>query len=665
MPSPGTIAPAPTPPADLVLARGFLIDPIVEARLRHQLGRAGADVAGVAASTGPLPPGATYRTHAARRTLIDRAAVSRPSHAVVTGALVVRSGLPVEERDGELVVDEGAGRLLVDEGAHAHAAESSGGPIEPASREARPAFPREPVVVLLGLGVDDAEVRWAQDLANALVERQVAATCAVPVDPGGHQLSRPCAPTARSLEALAPDLVVTLDEEAAAVGPRWLHDRHTVVVEAVPDDDLASEVVSWRLGEARGRLRARIGRAVDPGELAALINRLCSGPHPLPPPVSPPTPDTPDDWRQGVATVISSVRPRRRSMTQRFGLGSIVVADGSPGGERSSRDGCDRLHGLADQLVAAGFSARRARVGAPGVDLAQPQLLVLGRATPHPDLVAAVEARRRLGRPTIVDVALDDLDVAAAPPTHPRAAQLGQLAPLVSAAGLVTVPTRGLADALGSLDAAVLVLPTLPTGQLASDGPLEVPPRTRTVVGWQADAVAPDELAGAATGLARVLARQPGLSVEVVGAAADDAVEAVRAQLGTDGDDQLVRGGEPVSAGWRRGLLVHLWTVAPDAVALGGELRPLVEAGFAGVPSVIAAGNPAIVEAAHPRALVVDEPGDPDAWSAVLEPLLDESGWRARAAEAASVASDLWGPEAAALSLNRLLGWLGRSRGVA
>ena len=48
-------------------------------------------------------------------------------------------------------------------------------------------------------------------------------------------------------------------------------DRATVVVDFDPDLPVPMELVSWQIGRAEGRRRARIGQWVDVPEFAALV----------------------------------------------------------------------------------------------------------------------------------------------------------------------------------------------------------------------------------------------------------------------------------------------------------------------------------------------------------------------------------------------------------
>src|SRR5207248_433523 len=100
----------------------------------------------------------------------------------------------------------------------------------------------------------------------------------------GRSLTRPVRPGEASFRALAPDIVVTMDAAAAARVDDWCAgDRATVVVAWDPDLRDPMELVSWQIGRASGRLRARIGPRVESPAFASLVGRLCAGPQPMPP----------------------------------------------------------------------------------------------------------------------------------------------------------------------------------------------------------------------------------------------------------------------------------------------------------------------------------------------------------------------------------------------
>ena len=112
-----------------------------------------------------------------------------------------------------------------------------------------------------------------------------------------------------------------------------------MVVEFDPTLAEPMELVSWQIGRAAGRLRARIGPRVDVPAFAALVVRLCAGPHPMPPTDAPELLDmrTPvrEHWT-GAAPAGAGDRLRRAHR------------------RRSTRRRSARIEALVDNLEAAG-----------------------------------------------------------------------------------------------------------------------------------------------------------------------------------------------------------------------------------------------------------------------------------------------------------------------
>jgi hypothetical protein len=266
--------------ATLAVAEGWVVDDLAHQRLSRQLAGAPDDVAGVAATTGELPPGSSYRVHAERMALQPMSAVA-PTSPPVPGAVLLRAGLTYELCDR--AVDATRGVLLVDHGAHAHDPWRAVGPLQVASELGRPPFTWRPLVVLLACDPDPDVAEWGRSCTNALMRRDIESRLALPDEIAGLHLTRPCVASEESLHALAPDVVIALDPVALRCAPAWCRNhRSTVLIELTIDVAARSELVSWRLGEAPGRLRARIGRQ-DVPNLPALIRRLCAGPPPMPP----------------------------------------------------------------------------------------------------------------------------------------------------------------------------------------------------------------------------------------------------------------------------------------------------------------------------------------------------------------------------------------------
>ncbi len=283
-------------PGLLVVADRWLVDRSSADRLARQLAQAPAAVFGVAAAAGPLAPGTSYRVHAERCSLLPLKAEPSVASPQPFGAIVLRDGVRWSAADAGVIVD--AGSVLLDRGSYAHDPTCPVGPIVPADVVDRPPFPWRPVVAFLAraAGEDDRSKKrndWARQQVNALLHENIEGRLAMTDPASGHHLTRPCAPSDASVGALGPNTVVALDPEALhAAQHSALLARGTTIIELVPE--LAGiELVSWQIGRARGRLRARVGFDVPVQELADCIRRLAAGPQPDPPIFPFATPEAP------------------------------------------------------------------------------------------------------------------------------------------------------------------------------------------------------------------------------------------------------------------------------------------------------------------------------------------------------------------------------------
>ena len=274
----------------LVVADGWLVDRTTADRLARQFAQAPAAVLGVAAAAGLLTPGTSYRVHAERCSLLplqldqepEAGAAPQPTY----GAVLLRDGVAWSAAEDGVVVK--AGSILLDQGAYAHDPTRPLGPVLPAAAADRPPFPWRPVVAFLAraTGTDDRareHNEWARQQVNGLLEMDIEGRLALADPTPGRHLTRPCAPSDASVGALGPNTVVALDPEALhAAQHSTLLGRGTTVIELAPE--LAGiELVSWQIGRAQGRLRARVGLNVGLLELADCIRRLAAGPQPDPP----------------------------------------------------------------------------------------------------------------------------------------------------------------------------------------------------------------------------------------------------------------------------------------------------------------------------------------------------------------------------------------------
>ena len=633
----------------LVVPEGLVVDESARERLERQLALAPSTVVGVAGETTALAPGASYRVHAEWTALQTPRSGVAPVSGPIRGAVLLRPRVRFSVNDGRVEVADGS--LLLDAGVHVHDPFRPIGTHLAASEQGRPPFPRRPVVVFLGCE-PPADTEWLRRLVNRLVRRDVEARIATPEPAAGSappvlHLTRPCAPSEASIRALAPDVVVTLDATAAARVDEWCAgDRATMVVAF--DESLVDpmELVSWQIGHAAGRLRARIGRRVDVPAFASLIVRLCAGPQPMPPAAAEPgllqlRPRVVEHWKGDAPTDAAT--------------GCVVIGAGLDAAAAA------RVAGLADNLEGAGISVA---VSETGAEAQRARLVLLAGSAPGSAIAALAAERRAAGLPTVLDVGPADLDAH----LHLTPAAVA----LAEACGLLIGP-GGARHAAASNWAAlewaagesvqsatagrVLMLPTLLVRSRAAalrDLRAPVDPAATRVIGWRlgfsADAIAP--YAGAvAEGIARYLTESRD-HVEIVGdvalvPAALQGHDRVAVVSDTDLDAETI-------AGWS----AHVWTPALIGNEIVDDARVLEEASCAGVPSVMPAAATGGVDGFISSHVLVQAVADSQLWYDALHHVLDDPDVHARRAEEAARRADaVDGPAASKAVVSRVMGW--------
>jgi hypothetical protein len=591
----------------LVLAEGMVIDELAVERLRQQLRAAPDDVVAVAAMPGELPPGSSVHATTQRAALrpLDDLGVD----ADAARAIVVRPDVHCEEVGGS--IRPGTGRVLLDPGAFVLDTSAPPGPLLTASSDARPVFPCRPVVLLLGCEPGADVGAWAGEMADALVPLEVDARVAVPAPAPRCSSSRPCRPDIDSVRTLDPDVVIALDQPALDALASWIpdHRRATTIIALDPDVRGEPILVSWRLGRARDRLRARIGTHTDPVALAALVARLASGPHPRPPAL------------------------RVRSLPSESGAPHDDVPEGAIADDRGPRslvvitgalDGADdRTAGLVESARSVGHDVEVVALTTHVPPAARHADLVILRSVPTCDTISQViELRTQAGLPTVLDVGPGDIEL---DPDHRPPTLTERAEHLVRACRLATTPSSTVAEATRDLGAEALMLPSIPTTavveRLDLAGVRDAESEVR-LVGWRLDAPGTPgaEVVGGA--LRTLLDERPGLIVQILGDPAEiPEVLTVHARAAvTPGDD------DPASlAAWS----VQVWSPAPRTFELTGGFLPVIEAGAAGVPTVVGIGGLSGA-GTHTRFAVstVADPGDPGCWVAQIERLLDDGALR-------------------------------------
>jgi hypothetical protein len=622
----------------LVVPEGLVVDENVRERLDRQLRLAPAGVAGIAAEIADLEPGASYRVHT-EWSSFTTAALRPASSTSIRGAVLLRPEVDFAVKGGSVEVADGS--VMVDPGAQVLDPHRAIGGLQPASARGRPPFSRRPVVVFLACSspaaVGWAHADWLRRFVNRLVRHEVEARIATPAPVGGGaadvHLTRPCLPCEETIRALAPDVVVTLDAEAAAQVDAWCEgDRSTVVIEFDPTLPEPIELVSWQIGRAAGRLRARVGPWVDVPAFAALVVRLCAGPHPMPP-----------VDREATADAKAIVREHWTGRAPDDAGDRCVLITGSLDAAATAR-----IAGLADNLEAAGVPVEVHPYGAPDALPAAAReagLVVLAGVVPSPPIKELIAARRGAGLTSAVDLGSHDLG-AGGSLTAPAAA-------LCETCDLTISPAGALHSAAGARAARALVLPTLLTRERAAalrDARPEPDPAAVLIIGWRLGAAGPAYAAAVAGGIARILTEHRD-RVEIVGD-----LDAVPAEL--RGHERVtVVPGPDLDAETIASWAVHVWTPGVLGAEIVDDARLLEEASCAGVPSVLPAGAAAGVDGFVSPHVLVQSADSADDWYDALHHVLDDRGIRARRAhEAARRADALDGPAASKAVVSRLMG---------
>lgn len=613
------------------MPEGWVIDSTSRRHLARTLECAGQHISGVVAEVALLPPGSSYRVVAERRAL-GPPRTSVTSHLEVEGAVLLRPGSTFELRDGAVLVGDGA--LLVDHGASAHDPWRALDDIEEASPDGRPPFTYRPTVVFLGLEPDPDLADWVRRSVNNLVRRSTEGRIAVPQPTGGLHLTSPCAPVEASIAALRPDVVIALDRAASDVAARWSGaDRSAVVIELSQDTTEAVELVSWQIGRAHGRLRARVGRGIGAVALEDLVRRLCAGPQPLPP----------GEAAQGGLRI----RPRRRSKRRASSLVALVAAP--------STAQAARYAALAEHVAARGSRLTVSRVadGPPPETARTADVVVVSGLSGSSPVHDLSELRRASGLSTVVDLGSQDLrrqgHVLRAPSLSPEALSL------VRTCGAASTTSTKVQESLTDLGIRCLVLPTLLSeahaDRLRTLRGAHVT-ESATVLGWHTGAAGdpgddtetiPLDL------LADLLDRRTDLTVELVGNNTRLARSLARHPRLT------VDQGDPPAGSilrWR----AQVW--APLATqAIGGEdVRAVVDAHHLGVPTVVAASSQPAIEGLVPAALTLGGSGRS---LGLVGQLLDgDRLWRHWSDAVVQLSASLDAPSTSASVANRFLGWL-------
>jgi hypothetical protein len=257
--------------ARLAMPEGWILDSGGRERLERQLARSGPGHAAVVAERSELPPGASYRTWSERRALAPDSGVRLVAGLAVRGAAMVRASVSFEI--GDELVTLARGDLLVDPGVVVHDPWRPVSTPVDASPAGRPLTGR-PLALFLGVERDPHLADWVRMLVNGLVRYNVEGRIAVPVPTGGLHLTKPCAPTKGSVDALTPGVIVALDDEAVDLSVAWLGRRPFGLVRLTPDTTAAVTVEPMGVRRSGDRSVGIIGRGIGPDSMADLVRRL-------------------------------------------------------------------------------------------------------------------------------------------------------------------------------------------------------------------------------------------------------------------------------------------------------------------------------------------------------------------------------------------------------
>ena len=257
--------------ATLAIPEGWVLDVPGRQRLERQLYRAGSGCAAVVAERSELPPGASYVTWSEHQGQTPESEVRPVAGLTVHGAAMVRAGVSFET--GGEAVTLARGELLADPGVAVHDPWQSVANTADASPTGRPLNAR-PVALFLGLERDPYLADWVRALVNGLVRRSVEGRIAVPEPTGGLHLTRPCAPTEASVDALAPEVVVALDDHSVELVTTWVERRPFGLVRLTPDTTATVTVERAYVGRSGERAVGIIGRGIGTDAMADLVRRL-------------------------------------------------------------------------------------------------------------------------------------------------------------------------------------------------------------------------------------------------------------------------------------------------------------------------------------------------------------------------------------------------------
>jgi hypothetical protein len=480
-------------------------------------------------------------------------------------------------------------------------------------------------------------------MVNRLVRREVEGRLAFPAIEDGLHLTRPCLVGAASIEALAADVIVALDSGAAAQAAEWCaSNRATVVIEMVDDVEITQRLVSWQIARARGRVRAQIGPRIGAPKLARLVARLSSGPQPAPP----------TDAAADVAASPRVVRENWAGARVASRPGCLIVT-----GERGASTAI-RWAGFIDHLEAAGIGVATASAERALPDGARnAALVVLAGVDRSPAITELIATRNASRLATVLDI--EGASLSAPTDSSPAAVAVSpDVVRLARECGHAIAATDSGRAALARTHLPALTVSAMLTRaraaalrSAAADAHAHTDRGIGWYVGWAGEPVG-SYIDAVGDGIAKLLADRPDLRVDIVGDP-DRAPAGLRRNRRVSIVSELEPEPDLIAA-WD----VHVWTPRLVGGEVVDDIRPLLEASSAGVPSVLPVAARSSMDGFAGNKLVVSRADEPEGWAAALGRLLDDDGMRAGAgAEARRWASAVHGAPACRMTVNRVLGW--------
>jgi hypothetical protein len=497
-----------------------------------------------------------------------------------------------------------------------------------ATADARPVFPWRPLVLVLA--TVDAPDGWADAVAlvDDLQDLDVDARLALPSEPDvPSRWVRPARASEATLRTLRPDVVVAWDGEAVAAAERWATGLRTLTIIERSGEGTEVDVVPWRIGRARGRVRGRFAANAAARDLAPLVHRLAAGPHPEAPDPSVVVIAPRRPWDVLQSDIGMHHHPRQRSC-------AYVVGAVPPASKRAAEAFAGHLGRANVHVSLGGLTAPTAAAAA--------DLVVLQG-------VAGDEAAHRLagrrGRTRTVFV-LEPGDVGPDGQVRPDAVRLA------NACGAAIAPTDEARDLLrGVVDdrTRVITVARLMAAEryrALIDARLDRGATLPEVIAWAPATDEPVVDAAIEQALTQLLDTHPSVSVDMVGDGR------------RFGEHPLVRRLSTTPSPARAARWSVFVTANGSRPPLHVEPPVLAEVGVLGVPTVVPSRW-----APAPGRVRVDAPEQASSWLAGISHLVEEVPTREELAfEVTAAAECLQCPEAADALVNRFLGWLDRGR---